>query len=61
MDKENWIMFMTVVAVLILLLILKGCSVISVQIVGHDGRVNKTFDPADQSIGIMPPPCDESR
>jgi len=55
MDKENRAMM----AVLVFFsLLIGGCSLISVQIVGGDGRVNKVIDPADQTIGIMPDaPC----
>ncbi len=51
MDKENRAMM---VVLIFFSLLIGGCSLISVQIVGGDGRVNKVIDPADQTIGLVP-------
>ena len=55
MDKDAKIMIMTILISFATMLIMNACSVVSVQIVGRDGNVEKVVDPADNTIGLTEP------
>jgi len=59
MDDVSKVMVWTVIFAVLVIFGLTACSVVSVQIVGDDGTVNKVVDPADQTIKVMKK-CEES-
>ncbi len=59
MDDVSKVMVGTVIFAVLVIFGLTACSVVSVQIVGGDGTVNKVVDPADRSINLMDRPWED--
>ena len=53
MDKDSWVMLMTILAAFIMMVILSSCSLIEVQVQTGKGSMNKAYDHFDREIHLM--------